>query len=349
MVKSFPESVAVVAVVGSKDVGQSIALRLEHQAAAVILGKDLVEHRRAGVGRDDERPALGDLGRQLQGVLLFLALVFGLGFPVLGHLFGVDAAQSVLDGLHQAPAKRQPAFARRRRSGDKEEEVGVHRPVSVHAVQVGEAGRQRDNRAENQQIRIFVGVGVGGNLVQRGGKLAPDILREGRHPLFPHSLKTLNPSRRGFHSLGAAYADAVLVGKVEQRLRPNPFTLRAHALVILFVGLRLAVARVDAGYAVEEAASVFAQGGLQRKANLQPLVIVARDIHPPCLNDGRQKFNLIQKSVVTHLVMPDLFGLLVPVMPGLTGHLPRLRLRQPIIRPEHLLHRQAGLMYASGS
>ena len=41
MVECFPESVAVVAVVGSKDVGQGIALRLEHQAAAVILGKDL--------------------------------------------------------------------------------------------------------------------------------------------------------------------------------------------------------------------------------------------------------------------------------------------------------------------
>ena len=111
VVESFPEAVAVVAEVRLEGHGQRVPLGLEHQSAAIVLGQDLVHHRRAGVGRDDECPSLGLLRRLKGRVPFLLPLIVGLGFSVLGHVLVIEELHLFLDGLDQAPAEREPSLA----------------------------------------------------------------------------------------------------------------------------------------------------------------------------------------------------------------------------------------------
>ena len=160
MMEGFSESVAVVAIVGGKDIGQGVALGLEHQAAAVVLAQDLINHCCTGVGRDDERTALGLIRRQQGWVPFLLPFIFGLGFPVTGHVLVIEELQLVLDGLDQASAKRESALAGRCRCRDEEEKVGIHRPVSIDSGEVREAGGETHDGAQDEQVGVFVGVGV---------------------------------------------------------------------------------------------------------------------------------------------------------------------------------------------
>jgi hypothetical protein len=99
VMESFPEAVAVVAEVRLEGHGQRVTLGLEHQSAAIILGQDLVYHRRAGVGRDDECPAFGLLRRLKGRVTFLLPFIVGLGFSVLGHILVVEELHLFLDRL----------------------------------------------------------------------------------------------------------------------------------------------------------------------------------------------------------------------------------------------------------
>jgi len=302
VVESFPEAVAVVPEVGLEGDGQCVALGLEHQSTAIILGQNLVYHRRAGVGRDDECPAFGLLRRFKGWVTFLLPFIVGLGFSVLGHVLVVEELHLLLDGLDQAPAEREPSLAGGCRRRHKKEEVWEYWTVAVYAGQVGKASGEGHYGAQDEKICIFIRDGVTYNLVQKLRQFALQVLRECRHPFFPQTLITLNPSRGGLLWLRdwsfRPQLDTCKLGKIEERPRLDAVTLRAHTLVILLVGLIFIIAGVELGEAVEVTAPVFAQGLLQRKSNLQPLVIVAGDIHLPCLHRLHQTLNLIDQVFV---------------------------------------------------
>ena len=302
VVESFPEAVAVVPEVGLEGDGQRVTLGLEHQSTAIILGQDLVYHRRAGVGRDDECPSLGFLRRLKGRVTFLLPFIVGLGFSVLGHVLVVEELHLLLDGLDQAPAEREPSLAGGCRRRHKKEEVWEYWTVAVYAGQVGKASGEGHYGAQDEKICIFIRDGVTYNLVQKLRQFALQVLRKGRHPFFPQTLKTLNPSRGGLFWLGGRsfkpQLDAGELGKVEERARLDAIALRAHTLVVLFVGLVFIVTGIEPGESVEIVAAVFAQGLLQRKANLQPLVIISGDIHLPRLHRLRQPLNLIGQVFV---------------------------------------------------
>ena len=92
--------------------------------------------------------------------------------------------------------------------------------------------------------------------------------------------------------------DTCKLGKIEERARLDAIALRAHTLVVLFVGLIFIVAGIEPGEPVKVTSPVFTQGLLQCKSNLQPLVIVAGDIHLPRLHRLRQPLNLIGQVFV---------------------------------------------------
>ena len=277
--------------------GQCVALGLEHQSTAIILGQDLVYHRRAGVGRDDECPSLGFLWRLKGRVTFLLPFIVGLGFSVLGHVLIVEELHLFLDGLDQAPAEREPSLAGGCRRRHKKEEVWEYWTVAVYAGQVGKASGEGHYGAQDEKICIFIRDGVTYNLVQKLRQFALQVLRKGRHPFFPQTLKTLNPSLGGLDGLrGRSFRpqlDTGELGKIEERAWLDAIAHRAHTLVVLLVGLIFIIAGVELGEAVEIAAAVFAQGLLQRKANLQPLMIIAGDIHLPRLHRLRQPLDLV--------------------------------------------------------
>ena len=83
----------------------------EHQAAASVVGKDLIDGSGAGVSRNDEHPQGRLLGR-FQVRVLFLCLVEA-GFldAVFVHIVPVELAELVVDGLCETSAEGEPAFA----------------------------------------------------------------------------------------------------------------------------------------------------------------------------------------------------------------------------------------------
>ena len=249
MMESFPEAVAVVAEVRLEGHGQRVPLGLEHQSAAIVLGQDLVHHRRAGVGRDDECPSLGLLRRLKGRVPFLLPLIVGLGFFVLGHVLVIEELHLFLDGLDQAPAEREPSLAGGCRRRHKKEEVWKYRTVAVYAGQVGKASGEGHYGAQDEKICIFIRDGVTYNLVQKLRQFALQVLRKGRHPFFPQTLKTLNPSRGGLLWLRdwsfRPQLDTCKLGKIEERARLDAIALRAHTLVVLFVGLIFIVTGIE--------------------------------------------------------------------------------------------------------
>ena len=176
MVKGFPEAVTIVPEIRLEGDGQRVALGLEHQSTAIILGQDLVHHRRAGVGRDDECPAFGLLRRFKGWVTFLLPFIVGLGFSVLGHVLVIEELHLLLDGLDQAPAEREPSLAGGCRCRHKKEEVRINRTVTVHAGEMRKAGGECHHGAQDEKICIFVGVGVAGHLVQDLRQLALQVL-----------------------------------------------------------------------------------------------------------------------------------------------------------------------------
>ena len=121
MVEGFAEAVGEVAVVGGKDVGQRVAFGLEHQGVAAVVGEDLIDGGGGTVGRDDEHSERRFLRRFGGIVFLLVVLVAGFLDAVFVHLGLVGVAQLVVDGLHEAFAEEEPAFAGGCGCRDKEE------------------------------------------------------------------------------------------------------------------------------------------------------------------------------------------------------------------------------------
>lgn len=95
MVEGFAEAVGVVAHVGLEGVGQRVALSLEEQAHAVVLGEGLIDDSGGAVGRDEQREERRFLGLHLDGVLA----VDGVGcqfFVVLLHVALVFVAKGLV-------------------------------------------------------------------------------------------------------------------------------------------------------------------------------------------------------------------------------------------------------------
>ena len=111
MVEGLAEAVGEVAVVGGEDVGQRVAFGLEHQCIAAVIGEDLIDGSGGAIGRNDEHPE-GRFFRRFGGVVfLLVVLVAGFLDAVFVHLGLVGVAQLVVNGLYEAPAEGEPAFA----------------------------------------------------------------------------------------------------------------------------------------------------------------------------------------------------------------------------------------------
>lgn len=75
MVEGFTKAVGVVAIVGVKGVGKSVALGLEHQADAVVLVQGLIDGCGGGVGRDKQETERRFF-RLFEGFLVFGGIIF---------------------------------------------------------------------------------------------------------------------------------------------------------------------------------------------------------------------------------------------------------------------------------
>ena len=199
MVKGLAEAVGVVAVVGSEDVGEGVAFGLEHEAAASVIGEDLIDGGGAGVGRDDEHPE-GRLFRWLQVRVLFLGAVeAGLLDAVFIHFFAVEFPKPVMDGLCQAAAEGEPTFAGGCGRGDVEEEVGIDLLVVVNAVHLAETGGPGGEGAEDEDVGILVRAGVTGHFVKESREVTVEAVGEGGHRSrgggFHHSVSSISSIR----------------------------------------------------------------------------------------------------------------------------------------------------------
>lgn len=140
VVKGFAEAVGEVAEVLAEGGGEGIAFGLEHQALLVVLIEGLVDGGGAAVGREEEEADGRRCGlRDAVGFLLTLV-----GFflqPELFFLLGAEVPEFVVNGLYEASAEAESAFATAGTSGDEEIEVGINDHLGVDAGDVGEAGR----------------------------------------------------------------------------------------------------------------------------------------------------------------------------------------------------------------
>ena len=196
VVEGLAEAVAVVAEVGAEDVGQGVALGLEHQAVAAVVVEDLIDGSGGAVGRDEEEAQRRLLGRLQVGVLFLCLLVAGLLDAVVFHLGAVEVAHLLVDGLDETAAKREAAFAGRSRCRDEQEEVGIDLAAGVDAIDTRQTGREADDGAEDEQVGVFVGGGVAGHFVEDAGQVAVEFLGEGGHRFgggsFHHSISSIN-------------------------------------------------------------------------------------------------------------------------------------------------------------
>ncbi len=181
VVEGFAEAVGEVAVVGGEDVGEGIAFGLEHQGIAAVVGEDLIDGGCGAVGRDDEHPQ-GRLFRRFGGIVfLLVVLVAGFLEAVFVHLGLIGVAELVVDGLDEAAAEGELAFAGRCGCRDKEEEVGIDLTAAVDTEDFGEATGEADDGAEEENVGIFVGVGLADDGFEEVREVAVEFLGEGGH------------------------------------------------------------------------------------------------------------------------------------------------------------------------
>ena len=179
VVEGLAKAVGVVAEVGLEGDGKGVALGLEEEAAAVVVAQDLVEGGGAGVGGDDEGFHLGEFWHRAARVFALFDVVLYLVGLVGGHFFVVLVPQLLVDGLDEAPAEGEAAFAGGGLGGDVEEEVCIDAAVAIDAVDGGDDGGEGDDGPEDEKICIGVGDGVGGDGFQELREVAAELGREG--------------------------------------------------------------------------------------------------------------------------------------------------------------------------
>ena len=194
MVESLPEAVRVVAQVRVEGIGQRVAFGLKQQPHPVVLRQGLIHHRRRAVGRDEQRQERRLL-RLLHVAVLPVHHILHLLLLVFLHRLAVLLPQLPMQWSGQVSAQRQPPFARRRAGRHIQEQIGEHLPTVIHPVHVRDAGRKHRQRAEDEQVGIYLRHGIRHDALQDAGQLRPDRLRESadaRGLRFPHFLIFLN-------------------------------------------------------------------------------------------------------------------------------------------------------------
>jgi hypothetical protein len=296
VVESLAEAVGILAVVGRKDIGEGVALALEHHPFASVVVQDLIDHRGAAVGRDvvhQHRRLLRNLkpGFVLGG-LEFLHLLL-----ILLLLIVTLLVQRIVDGLREVPAERKPAFTCRGSGGHEKEEVGVDSPSVVYAGDVRETGRKDAEGAEDEHIAVFVRVGFGRDGVEQRRQPVPDRRGEDRERRLPvivgrllRRIRSFRNMRRrcvcGFRAFcgSCAYAlvgvkrNARFLGLVEERVEGHTGSVRPQTLVVLLVGVPLVIVRVESAYAMEEVPTVLPELVGKGETYVAPVVVARGDV-----------------------------------------------------------------------
>ena len=144
VVEEFSEAVGEVAVVAGKGVGKGVTFGFEDEAFFVVIGKDLIDGCRRGVGRDKEHCEGRFLGL-FYGAFLFVDFVLALLFFIFHHGGIVKFFKALMDGKGYVSAEVEAAFAGGCTGCDEEKEVWEDFQAVVFAVNVGKAGGNDHN------------------------------------------------------------------------------------------------------------------------------------------------------------------------------------------------------------
>lgn len=78
----------------------------------------------------------------------------------------VDFSKAVVDGLDDVAAESEAAFAGGCLGGYEEEQVRIDRAVGIDSEDVRETGGDDGHRAEDEDVSVFRGVGLGDYLFE---------------------------------------------------------------------------------------------------------------------------------------------------------------------------------------
>lgn len=175
MVEGLTEAVGVVAKVGVESVGQGVAFCLEQKADTVVLGKGLIDDGCGAVGRNEQSEEWRFFGLDGQSVLA-VDDKGGLGGFVLFHLLAVLVAKRGVQWRGKVATEREPTFASGGAGGDIEEEIGEDFSAIINAVDIRHTGRKDGERAEDEDVGIDIGNGIGDDALHDGRELVADGL-----------------------------------------------------------------------------------------------------------------------------------------------------------------------------